>query len=260
MISGKTALITGSTSGIGLGIARVLAGAGVNIVLNGLGDPDEIEELRATLASDFDVNVIYHGADMKKPEEIRAMCQQALGTFGNIDILVNNAGIQHVSPIENFPDEKWDDLLAITLSSAFHTSKALIPDMKKADWGRIINIGSIHSLVASANKAAYVAAKFGLLGLTKVLALETAENNITCNCLCPAYVNTPLVQNQIPAQAVAHGIPESEVLEKIMLKPQPVKKLVEPEHIGDMVLFLCNKSAQNITGTALPIDGGWTAQ
>ena len=260
MLKGKTALITGSTSGIGLGIARVMAGAGVNIVLNGFGDKDEIETIRTNLETDYDVKALYHDADMTRPEEIRAMCQQALNTFGTVDILVNNAGIQHVSPIEDFPDEKWDALIGISLSSSFHTCKALIPAMREKGWGRIINIGSIHSLVASANKAGYVAAKFGLLGLTKVIALETAEHNITCNCLCPAYVNTPLVQGQVPAQAKTHGIPESEVIKKIMLRPQPIKKLVEPEHIGEMSLFLCSNSAQNITGAALPIDGGWTAQ
>ncbi|MCB9987879.1 MAG: 3-hydroxybutyrate dehydrogenase [Rhodospirillales bacterium] len=260
MMKGKTALVTGSTSGIGLAVAEAMAEAGINIVLNGFGDKDEIEFLRAGLENRYGVKALYDAADMSKPEDIRAMCQKALDTFGTIDILVNNAGIQHVSPIEDFPDEKWDAVLAISLSSSFHTCKALIPGMRKAGWGRVINIGSIHSLVASANKSAYVATKFGLLGLTKVLALETAQDNITCNCICPAYVNTPLVQGQIPAQAKGHGIPEDEVLEKIMLKPQPVKKLVEPKHLGEMALFLCSDAAQNITGAALPVDGGWTAQ
>jgi 3-hydroxybutyrate dehydrogenase len=232
----------------------------VNIVLNGLGDPDAIETIRADLERQHGIKAIYHGADLTKPDDIRALCQQALNTFGTVDILVNNAGIQHVSPIEDFPDEKWDAIMALSLSAAFHTGKALVPVMRKAGWGRIINMGSIHSLVASANKSAYVAAKFGLLGLTKVVALETAQDNITCNCICPAYVNTPLVKGQIPGQAKAHGIPEEDVLEKIMLQPQPIKKLVEPEHLGDMALFLCSDAAQNITGAALPIDGGWTTQ
>lgn len=257
-LKGKTALITGSTSGIGLGIARELAAEGINIVMNGFGDAGEIESARKGLEAQG-ATAIHHPADMTKPEQIADMVAVAEKTFGQIDILVNNAGIQHVSPIEDFPPEKWDALIAIILSSSFHTTRLALPKMKQAGWGRIINIGSIHSLVASANKAAYVAAKFGLLGLTKVVALETAQSNITCNCVCPAYVNTPLVQGQIPAQAKAHNIPEQDVIEKIMLAPQPVKKLVETKHLGELALFLCSDAAQNITGAALPVDGGWTA-
>ncbi|MCB1556815.1 MAG: 3-hydroxybutyrate dehydrogenase [Alphaproteobacteria bacterium] len=260
MTTRKTALVTGSTSGIGLAVATAMAQAGMNVVLNGFGDPAAIESVRADLESNYGVTVLYHGADMSKPDEVRALCQKALDTFGAVDVLVNNAGIQHVSPIESFPEEKWDAILAVSLSSAFHTCKALVPGMREKGWGRIVNIGSIHSLVASANKAAYVATKFGLLGLTKVVALETAKDNITCNCVCPAYVDTPLVRNQIPGQAKTHGIPEEDVIEKIMLAPQPVKKLVAPADLAAFVLFLCSDAGQNITGAALPVDGGWTAQ
>jgi 3-hydroxybutyrate dehydrogenase len=257
-LKGKTALITGSTSGIGLGIAKSFAQEGINIVMNGFGDANTVERERATLEK-HGIKATYNPADMTKPHEITALVEEAEDTFGSIDILVNNAGIQHVSPIEDFPPEKWDAVIGINLSSTFHTTRLALPGMKKAGWGRIINIGSIHSLVASANKAAYVAAKFGVLGMTKTVALETAQNNITCNCICPAYVNTPLVQGQVPAQAKAHNIPEDEVIEKIMLAPQPIKKLVQTQHLGEFCLFLCSDAAQNITGAALPIDGGWTA-
>ena len=252
----KTALITGSTSGIGLGIARALAGAGANILLNGLGNIDDIEKIRQTLEKECAVKVTYDSADMTKPDQIRAMCEKARP----IDILINNAGIQHVSPIDEFPDDKWNAFIAINLNSAFHTTKACLPMMKKNGWGRVINIASAHGLVASPFKSAYIAAKHGLIGMTKTVALETATNNITCNAICPGYVNTPLVQNQVKDQAKVHGISEAEVAEKIMMQPQPTKKFVEVDQLGALAVFLCSDAAQNITGTSISVDGGWTAR
>ncbi len=260
MLNGKTALVTGSTSGIGLGVARALAGAGANVVLNGLGDASEIEETRAAIESDFGITATYDPADMTKPDQIRAMCAKAVAQFGVVDILVNNAGIQFVSPIDQFPEEKWDAIIAINLNSAFHTTKACLPGMREKGWGRIINIASAHGLVASPFKSAYIAAKHGMVGMTKTIALETATDNITCNAICPGYVNTPLVQNQIKDQAKVHGISEAEVVEKIMMQPQPTKKFVETADLGALAVFLCSDAAQNITGTALPVDGGWTAR
>lgn len=257
MLTGKTALITGSTSGIGLGIATALAKQGAHIVLNGLGDKTEIEKICRALEADYKVKVTYDSADMTKPDQIRAMCEKI---SGGIDILVNNAGIQHVSPIDEFPENKWDAIIAINLTSAFHTTKACLPSMKKKNWGRIINIASAHGLVASPFKSAYVAAKHGLVGMTKTIALEVAANGITCNAICPGYVNTPLVQNQIKDQAKTNNISESEVVEKIMLAPQAIKKFVEVEQLGEFAIFLCSDAASNITGTALPMDGGWTAR
>jgi 3-hydroxybutyrate dehydrogenase len=259
-LNGKTALITGSTSGIGLGIARALAGAGANIVLNGLGDAAEIEKIRLGLEADHGVRAVYHNADMTKPEQIRDMCEKAAGVFSAVDILVNNAGIQFVSPIDQFPEDKWDAIIAINLTSAFHTIKACLPGMRAKGWGRIINVASAHGLVASPFKSAYIAAKHGIVGMTKTVALETATDNITCNAICPGYVNTPLVQNQIRDQAKAHNIPESEVIDKIIMQPQPTKKFVEIDQLGALAVFLCSDVAQNITGTALPVDGGWTAR
>jgi 3-hydroxybutyrate dehydrogenase len=255
-LNGKTALITGSTSGIGLGIAHALASEGADIILNGLGGLGEIEKIRVGIEADYNVRVRYHGADMTKPDQIRDMCAKA----GEVDILVNNAGIQFVSPIDQFPEDKWDSIMAINLNSAFHCIKALLPGMRQKGWGRIINVASAHGLVASPFKSAYVAAKHGLVGMTKAVALETATDNITCNAICPGYVLTPLVEGQIRDQARAHNLPESEVIEKIILTPQPTKKFAEIDQLGALTLFLCGDAAQNITGTALPVDGGWTAR
>ena len=257
-LKGKTALITGSTSGIGLGIAKGFAKAGINIVVNGFGDPDAIEQERQALESQG-IKAIYNGADMTKPEEITQMIAEAESEFGAIDILVNNAGIQHVSPIEEFPPEKWDAIMAINMSSAFHTTRAAITAMRKAGWGRIINMCSAHGLVASPYKSAYVAAKHGILGLTKTIALEVAQDNITCNAICPGYVFTPLVENQIADTAKARGISEEDVVNDVLLKAQWTKKFVSVEQIAGVALFLCSDSAENITGIDLPVDGGWTA-
>ena len=258
-LEGETAIVTGSTSGIGLGIARALARRGANVLLNGFGDPGEIEIVRASLAMDNEVEVAYDGADMSKPEAIGRMIEAATAHFGRIDILVNNAGIQHVSPLEEFPLAKWDAILAINLSSAFHTTRAVFPGMKARRWGRIVNVASAHALVASPFKAAYVAAKHGVLGLTKVAALEGAEHGITCNAICPGYVWTPLVEKQIDGQARSHGIPREQVIRDVLLVNQPTKKFATVEEIGALTAFLCTDAAASITGTALPIDGGWTA-
>ena len=260
MLKGKTALITGSTSGIGLGIARAMAGAGANVVLNGMGDAAEIEKLRAGLEKDFGVRVVYHGADMTKPEQIRDMCAKAAEMFGAVDILVNNAGIQFVSPIQDFPEDKWNAIIAINMSSAFHTIKACVPMMRGRGWGRIVNVASAHGLVASPFKSAYVTAKHGIMGLTKTIALETARDNITVNAICPGYVLTPLVEGQIRDQAKAHKLPEDQVIEKVILDPQPTKKFVQIDEVAKLALFLCADEAQGITGASLPIDGGWTAR
>lgn len=259
-LTGKTALITGSTSGIGLGIAQALAQQGVNVVINGLGDAGEIEKTRVDIENTYKVKAVYDGADMTKPEQIRKMCESAVSQFGAVDILVNNAGIQFVSPIDEFPEEKWDAIIAINMNSAFHTTKACLPGMKKKGWGRVINLASAHGLVASPYKSAYISAKHGLIGMTKTIALETATQNITCNAICPGYVNTPLVQNQIKDQAKVHGISEAEVVDKIMMQPQPTKKFVEIDQLGALAVFLCSDAASNITGTSLPVDGGWTAR
>ncbi len=260
MLKGKTALITGSTSGIGLGVAHALAREGVNIVLNGLGDAGEIERVRAGFEKDYGVRAIYHAADMTKPEQIRDMCAKALAVFGAVDILVNNAGIQFVSPIQDFPEDKWNAIIAINLTSAFHTTKACVSGMRQKGWGRIINIASAHGLVASPFKSAYIAAKHGMVGMTKSIALEVARDNITVNAICPGYVLTPLVEGQIRDQAKAHKLPENEVIEKVILDPQPTKKFIQIDDVAQMALFLCGEAAQGITGTALPIDGGWTAR
>ncbi len=258
-LSNKTALVTGSTSGIGLGIAHGLASAGANIVLNGLGDADEIEHLRAEIDADCAGSVIYHGADMTRPDEIEAMVREAKSRFGAIDVLVNNAGIQLVSPIDEFPPERWDAIIAINLNSAFHTTRVALPAMKAAGWGRVINIASAHGLVASPYKSAYVSAKHGIVGMTKTVALEVAEANITCNAICPGYVLTPLVEKQIPDTARARGLSEEEVKRDVLLAAQWTKKFVTVEQLAGVVLFLCSDAAENITGVALPVDGGWTA-
>lgn len=260
MLKGKTALVTGSTSGIGLAIARALAKEGANIVLNGFGDKDAIEKERSGLESEFGVRAIYNGADMSKPDEITAMVRNAEQEFGAIDILVNNAGVQHVSPIEEFPVEKWDQIIAINLSSAFHTIRAALPGMKKKGWGRIINTASAHSLTASPYKSAYVSAKHGLAGLTKTVALEVATDRITCNCISPAYVWTPLVEEQIPDTMKARGMSREEVINDVMLERQPTKEFVKPEDLGACAVFLCSDAAAQITGTNISMDGGWTAQ
>jgi len=259
MLAGKTAIVTGSTSGIGLGIAQALAENGANIVINGFGDPKAIEETRASLSREHNVGVAYSPADISKPDDIAAMIDLAHGEFGGAGIVVNNAGIQHVAPVEEFPVEKWDAILAINLSGAFHAIRLAVPDMKRKKWGRIINIASAHALVASPFKAAYVAAKHGILGLTKTVALEVAEHGITANAICPGYVMTPLVQKQIPEQAKARGISEEAVVRDVLLAAQSTKRFVEVSEVAALAAFLASDEAGSITGTALPIDGGWTA-
>jgi 3-hydroxybutyrate dehydrogenase len=259
-LAGKNAIVTGSTSGIGLGIARAFAHAGMNVMLNGFGDREEIERARLALEEEFHVTAAYSAADMSKPDEINAMVEEARRAFGRVDVLVNNAGIQHVEAIETFPPAKWDAIIAINLSSAFYGIRAVVPEMKERKWGRIINIASAHALVASPYKSAYVAAKHGLLGLTKTVALETAEHGITVNAICPGYVLTPLVQKQIPETAKARGITEEEVIHDVLLHAQPTRQFVTTEQIGALSVFLCTVAAASMTGAALPVEGGWTAQ
>jgi 3-hydroxybutyrate dehydrogenase len=257
--AGKTALVTGSTSGIGLGIAKRLAQDGANIILNGFGDAVEIERVRAGLASEYRVKVLFDPADMAKPDTIAAMVKRAAAELGGVDVLVNNAGIQHVAPVDDFPPEKWDAILAINLSAAFHTVRTALPGMKKKGWGRIVNIASAHALVASPFKSAYVTAKHGLAGFTKTVALEVAEQGITCNAICPGYVLTPLVEKQIPDTAKARGITREAVVRDVLLAAQPTKKFVTVEQIAALTAFLCTDGAASITGALLPVDGGWTA-
>ena len=258
-LQGKTALITGSTSGIGFGIAHKFASLGANIVLNGFGDQSEINERKVELETEGEGRVMYHGADMTKPDEIDDLVKQAENEFGHIDILVNNAGIQYVAPVEEFPPEKWDAIIAINMSSAFHTVRRALPKMKQAGWGRIINIVSAHGLVASPYKSAYVTAKHGMMGFTKTIALEVAENNITVNAICPGYVETPLVKGQIKDQAQSRGISEEEVINDVLLKAQHTKKFVTIEQVANIARFLCENTSENITGTHISVDGGWTA-
>ena len=260
MLKGRTALVTGSTSGIGLGIASRLAAEGANIVLNGFGDAAQIEALRKDLAAKNKVEVVYDAADMTRPETIRAMVEKAAAKFGAVDVLVNNAGIQHVAPIDEFPVDKWDAIIAINLTSAFHTIRAALPAMKKKGWGRIVNIASAHALVASPFKAAYVSAKHGLAGLTKTVALEVAQQGITANAICPGYVRTPLVEKQIPDQAKARGISEAAVVRDVILAAQPTKRFVGVEEVAGLTAYLCSDAAASITGALLSIDGGWTAE
>jgi len=260
MLKGKTALITGSTSGIGLAIARALAQDGANIVLNGFGDKAAIEQIRGGIEKDFAVKALYSGADMTKPAEIADMIRTAENEFGSLDILINNAGIQHVANIEDFPIEKWDAIIAINLSSSFHTIRNAVPGMKKRKWGRIINISSAHGLVASTQKVAYVSAKHGLVGLTKVVAMETANFGVTCNAICPGWVLTPLVQQQIDARAKASGTSVKDEAIKLLSEKQPMHEFTKPESIGALAVFLCSDAAETMTGSAYSIDGGWVAQ
>lgn len=260
MLSGKTALVTGSTSGIGLGIAKKLAAQKANIVFNGFGNPAEIEKIKNSVASEFGVETYYHGADLSKTAEIESLHTQVSYEFKNIDILVNNAGIQHTSPVENFPAEKWDQIIAINLSSAFHLTRLALPSMKEKNWGRIINIASVHGLVASVQKAAYVAAKHGIIGLTKVVALECAELNVTCNAICPGWVLTPLVEKQIEALAEKQQLSYSKASEELLLEKQPSKRFTGIDQLGDLSVFLCSDAASNMTGVSIPVDGGWVAR
>jgi 3-hydroxybutyrate dehydrogenase len=260
MLNGKAAVVTGSTSGIGLAIARALAGAGANVVLNGFGDAAEIEKTRAGIEKEFKVKALYDAADMTKPAEIAAMVKTAEKAFGAVDILVPNAGIQHVSPIEEFPIEKWDAIIAINLSSAFHAIRAAVPGMKAKKWGRIVCTASAHSLVASPFKAAYVTAKHGLAGLTKTVALEVATFGITINCISPGYVWTPLVERQIPDTMKARNLTKEQVINDVLLDAQPTKQFVTPEQVASLAVYLCSDAAAQITGANLSIDGGWTAQ
>lgn len=257
-LKGKTAIVTGSTSGIGLGIAQGFAKEGINVVINGFGDKDEIEKERAVLEA-MGVKAVYNGADMTKPKEITAMVEDTVKEFGSVDIIVNNAGIQHVEVVEDFPPEKWDAIIAINMSSSFHTVRAAIPHMKKQGWGRVVNIASAHGLVASPFKSAYVTAKHGILGFTKTIGLEVAQDNITCNAICPGYVLTPLVEAQIPDTAKSRGISEEKVKNDVLLAAQWTKKFVTVEQVAGTALFLCSDTAENITGTHISIDGGWTA-
>ncbi len=260
MLKNKIALVTGSTSGIGLGLARAFAAAGADVMLHGLGDPAAIELLRADLAHSTSVRVGFHAAELSRPAEAGALVAATEAALGRVDILVNNAGIQHVAPVDEFPVASWQTIQDIVLNSAFHAIRAALPGMKRRDWGRILNLASAHGLVASPFKSAYVAAKHGLVGLTKTVALEVAETGLTCNAICPGYVLTPLVENQIAAQATAHGLPRERVVREIILAAQPTKRFVTVEEIAALAIFLCGDDARSITGAALPIDGGWTAR
>jgi 3-hydroxybutyrate dehydrogenase len=260
MLKGKTAIVTGSTSGIGLGIARALAEVRCNVMLNGFGDASEIERERRKIATEFDVEAAFNGADLSKPAEVAQMVEATTRELGQVDILVNNAGIQHTASVESFPIDRWDAVLAINLSSNFHAIRAVIPQMRKRNWGRIINIASTHGLVASVEKAAYVAAKHGVLGLTKVVALETATTGITCNAICPGWVLTPLVDKQIRERAARGKITVDQAKAELLSEKQPSHDFATPEQIGALAVFLCSEAAAQIRGAALPVDGGWTAQ
>lgn len=256
MLKNKTALVTGSTSGIGLGIAKALARQGANIMLNGFGD---VEGAKAEVAA-LGVKVSYHGADMSKPADIEAMMAAATAEFGRIDVLVNNAGIQHVAPVEAFPVDRWDAIIAINLSSAFHATRLALPAMQAAGWGRVINVASVHGLVASAQKSAYVAAKHGIVGFTKVVALENATSGVTCNAICPGWVLTPLVQKQVDAKAAAAGISNEDAKRQLLAEKEPSLQFTTPEELGELAVFFCSPAANNIRGVSWQMDGGWTAQ
>lgn len=259
-LSGRVAVVTGSTSGIGEGIARMLARAGADIVLNGFGPPERIEALQREIADEAGVRVVYSPADMRRASEIEALIRLAEDRFGSVDILVNNAGIQHVAPVEDFPPEKWDDVLAINLTSCFHAIRFALPAMRRNGWGRIVNIASVHGLVASAQKAAYVAAKHGLVGLTKVVGLETAQSPVTCNAICPGWVATPLVKAQIEDRAKREGKPVEAAERDLLAEKQPSLQFVTPEQLGGMVVFLCSPAAEQMRGQVISMDGGWSAQ
>jgi len=259
-LAGRVAVVTGSTSGIGLGIARALAQAGADVVINGLGDPDAIDRVLTAFEQEFPLSrVVYNGANLMKGDEAAGLVEQTIAGFGRVDILVNNAGIPHVSPIENFPPEKYEAIIALNLSAAWYTTRAAFAAMKQNGFGRIINVASAHGLVASPFKSAYVAAKHGVVGLTKTIALEGAEHNVTCNAICPGYVWTPLVENQIDDTAKARGITRDQVIRDVLLAAQPNKRFAEVEELGTLAVFLCGPGGRSITGTALPVDGGWTA-
>jgi 3-hydroxybutyrate dehydrogenase len=259
-LRGKSAIVTGSTSGIGLGVARVLAARGANIVLNGFGDAAEIKKLRKSLGDDHGVGVAYSAADMSKPDKVAGMVDEAMREFGSVDILVNNAGIQHTAPVHEFPVERWDAVIAINLSAVFHAIRAALPQMLAHNWGRIINIASTHGLIASVHKVAYVAAKHGILGMTKVVALETATTGVTCNAICPGWVLTPLVEKQIYDLGAREGLSPQAAKMKLLGDKQPSHEFATPEQIGAAAAFLCSDEAAQIRGIALPVDGGWTAQ
>jgi 3-hydroxybutyrate dehydrogenase len=260
MLRGKVAVVTGSTSGIGLGIARALAAQGADLMLNGFGDPAEIEKLRTGLAAEFKVRALFNGADLSKPAETKGLIQAAIRELGRIDILVNNAGIQYVAPIEEFPDEKWEQIIAINLSAAFYGTKYALPDMKRRNWGRIINIASAHGLVASVQKVGYVSAKHGMVGMTKVVALENAQTGITVNAICPGWVLTPLVQKQIDAVAAREKFDNDAATRFLLGEKQPSLQFVTLEQLGDVAVFLCSDAAANIRGVPISVDGGWVAQ
>jgi 3-hydroxybutyrate dehydrogenase len=259
-LTSKAAVVTGSTSGIGLAIARALAAEGANVLLNGFGQADEIEALRRGIEGEFGVKALYSPADMSKPKEIAQMIAEAEAAFGSVDVLVNNAGIQHVSPVEDFPPEKWDAVLAINLSAVFHATRAAIPGMKARKWGRIINTASAHSLVASPYKSAYVAAKHGVAGFTKTIALEVAAQGITVNCISPGYVWTPLVERQIPDTMKARNLTREQVINDVLLEAQPTKQFVTVDQVAALAVFLCSDAASQMTGANLSMDGGWTAR
>ena len=260
MLAGKSALVTGSTSGIGLEVARALAAEGANVMLHGFGDPGTIRQLRDEFEARYDVDVAFSGADVRDPAAIETLARDAAERLGGVDILVNNAGIQHSAPIEAFPVDRWDDIIAVNLSAAFHTTRLLLPGMRAAGWGRVINMASAHGLVASVEKVAYIAAKHGIVGMTKVVALETAQSTITCNAICPGWVRTELVERQIEARAGSLGVSIEEGARALLAEKQPSLEFVEPGQIGQIAVFLCSDAASQITGAAISVDGGWTAQ